>query len=158
MRTALVSIALAFAAACGGNDGGNIDAGDGGGGTDPSTLTCEQIAARLRMFAEATTDSCQSGSECTAVGYPANSGGPTCNCGMSFANSCGGIAVNYSAWSSNTDIDPFESEWETRCLTIVGGGLCDCSWEPSSLACVNGHCYSDPDGRNCLVFDAGSHD
>jgi hypothetical protein len=158
MRTTLVSLALALAPGCGGNDGGTIDAGDGGGNgnVDPSTLTCTQIADRLRQFADATSDSCQSSSECTAVGYPVDWAGPTCNCGQSFANSCGGIAVNWSAWSSNTEIDPFESEWQTRCLTMNGGsGLCDCSWEPSSIACVNGHCYSAPDGRNCLVFDAG---
>jgi hypothetical protein len=165
MRTALVSIALACAAACGGNDGGSIDAGDGGGtgsgdgGGDPSMLTCAQIAERLRLFADATSDSCQSASECSAVGFPVDWAGPTCNCGLSFANSCGGIAVNWTAWSTNTAIDAFESEWQTRCLPMGAAsgapGLCDCSWEPSSIDCVNGHCYSDPWGRNCLVFDAG---
>jgi hypothetical protein len=159
MRVAIDSLAwvvLLLASACNGGGGGGGGDDGGGNGDGASMLTCYELADQLRDLAtNQISDACQTKSECSAVGFPVGTDGVgTCNCGVSFAQSCGGIAINVQAWSNDPRVQPLMDEWTMRCVQRGGASgapdLCDCSWEPASIDCINNRCFTAYMGRSCF--------
>lgn len=152
---------FAIVAACAGllgcEDGRQtpIDAPVGTPDAAIADLTCAQIAAQLRDRLAQTPTGCTVQADCGAYGYPVRGdGSPTCNCGVTFAQSCGGIAVNRTAWDADAVAAALTDAWETRCLPLGAASgvsdLCDCTI--GAINCVDQHCTSS--AHDCFA-DAG---
>lgn len=127
-------------------------------GDDPSTLSCPELGAALHARAMTTDDTCTASSDCAAVGYPVRDDGtPTCNCGVTFARTCGGDAVNRAAWTADTTAAAMLAEWQSRCVAqgVASGAsnLCDCTTSGTTCSPA-GRCVAQV--FDCFnPFDAG---
>ena len=152
---ALVALALA-AAAC--SDARPVvDAGvDAGADAGPDAgLTCTELAAAHADRLAATSRSCTTRDDCRVIGHAVDtSGGPSCNCGVYYAPSCGGTAVNGAAWAGDATAAALLVDWRARCVPLgCSGGApaaFDCGLNPYDCvdgACTTGRfdCFARPD-------------
>jgi len=156
MKVTWVALVLMVAAACGNEASVPIDASDAvGAGDGDASLSCAQIAARLQAKAAATSGACGTASDCLAVGYPVrDDGSPTCNCGVAFAQTCGGAPVNAAAWGADAEAQALMTEWNARCVPQGGVSgaptICDCS--RGTTSCIDSLCAAST--YSCFA-DAG---
>jgi len=156
MKATWVALVLTVAAGCGEDASVPIDARDAVASVDAdAALSCAQIAAQLQAKAAATSGACGTASDCLAVGYPVRDDGvPTCNCGVAFAQSCGGAPVNAAAWGADAETRALEGEWFARCVPLGAASgaptICDCS--RGTTSCIDSQCVAST--YSCFA-DAG---
>ncbi len=155
MRIATIVLACVSLLGCDGGPPAAIDAPAVAPDGAVADLTCAQLATQLQVRLAQTSTACSGPAECGSYGYPVrNDGFPTCDCGVAYASSCGGDAVNRAAWDADAFARALTDAWNQRCVPLGAASgapaICDCSI--GAISCVNQHCASSV--HDCFA-DAG---